>query len=244
MGKPFFEVFPTLKLKKEVHDIMEQTTVERVSATKRKDYLRIYLHSTRLIVKKDIWETEKEIKNQLFPNANIVVKIYERFELSSQYNPEKLMEIYRESILAELKEYSHIEYNAFRTAEITYPSEDIVQITIEDTVLNRSKEEELVRVLEKVLVERCGFSVRVLVEYKEAVTGKYEKDDALKIQMKVDAIYNRIKRNDIPAAYVEQNIENVPDRVAGDKQSTENAGSLGLENSITGGNAGAGSTAD
>ena len=193
MGKPFFEVFPTLKLHKGIHDIMEQTSVEKISATKRKDYLRIYLFSARLIVKEDIWETEEEIKKQLFPNANMTVKIYERFELSAQYNPEKLLDIYRDSILAELKEYSHVEYNAFKTAQITYPADDRVLLTVEDTVLVRSKEEELVRVLEKVLVERCGFRVSVQVAYKEAQTGRYEEDDELKIQMKVDEIYRRVK---------------------------------------------------
>ncbi|MBE5884218.1 MAG: PolC-type DNA polymerase III [Lachnospiraceae bacterium] len=193
MSKPFFEVFPSLKLNKAVHDIMEQTLVERISATKRKDFLRIYLYSNRLIVKEDIWETEKEIKRQLFPTANMTVKIFERFELSSQYNPEKLMDIYRESILAELKEYSHIEYMAFKGAEITYPTENTVQLTIEDTVLNHSKSEELVRVLEKILVERCGFQVQVQIAYKEALTGKFDEDDEIKLQMKVDAIYSRVK---------------------------------------------------
>ena len=41
MGKPFFEVFPTLKLDKELKDFMEQASVSRVSATKKKDFLRI-----------------------------------------------------------------------------------------------------------------------------------------------------------------------------------------------------------
>ena len=170
MGKPFFEVFPSLKLDQSIHDIMEQTSVEKISATKRKDYLRIYLFSTRLIFKDDIWLTESQIKRQLFPSANMTVKIYERFELSSQYTPEKLMDLYRDSILQELKEYSHIEYNAFRTAKISYPAQDKVLLAVEDNVLSRSKEAELIRVLEKVLVERCGFPVSVQVEYEEAKT--------------------------------------------------------------------------
>lgn len=194
MAKAFFEVFPTLKLNTGVQDIMEQTTVERISATKRKDFLRIYIHSTRLIMKEDIIETEKAIKKQLFPNANMVVKIYEKFELSGQYNPEKLMDIYRDSVLIELKEYSHIEYNAFRTAELTYPDVNTVVMNIDDTVINRSKEEELVRILEKILVERCGFSVAVNVAYREAATGKFSEDDELKLQMKVAEIYERVNR--------------------------------------------------
>ncbi|MCH5343530.1 MAG: PolC-type DNA polymerase III [Acetatifactor sp.] len=196
MAKPFFEVFPTLKLNQSTHDILEQTQVEKVSATKRKDFLRVYIFSTRLILKEDIWTAEREIKKQLFPEANLTVKIYERFELSSQYTPEKLMDAYRESILVELKDYSHIEYNAFRTADITYPGTDQVLLTVEDSVLIRSKESELIRVLEKVLVERCGFPVSVQVAYKEAKTGKYEEDDALRIQMKVEEIYSRVKGSD------------------------------------------------
>ena len=33
------------------------------------------------------------------------------------------MDIYRESILLELRDYSPIEYNLFKNADITYPSE-------------------------------------------------------------------------------------------------------------------------
>ena len=62
MGKPFFEVFPSLKLDGGIHDIMEQTSVEKISATKSRDFLRIYLFSTRLIIKDDIWSAEEQIK--------------------------------------------------------------------------------------------------------------------------------------------------------------------------------------
>lgn len=192
MGKPFFEVFPSLKLDGGIHDIMEQTTVEKISATKSRDFLRIYLFSTRLIVKDDIWSAEEQIKKQLFPTAEMTVKIYEKFELSAQYTPQKLMNIYRDSILAELKEYSHVEYNAFRTAEITYPEENKVILSVEDNVLTRLREEELVRVLEKILVERCGFPVTVQVEYREAVTGKFDDEDELKIQMQVAEIRKKV----------------------------------------------------
>ena len=34
MSKPFFSVFATLSLNKNLHTVMEQVTVERVSATK------------------------------------------------------------------------------------------------------------------------------------------------------------------------------------------------------------------
>ncbi len=192
MRKPFFEVFPSLSLDKSIYDIMEQTGVEKISANKSRDFLRIYLFSNRLIQKDVIQSVENQIKKQLFPNAEMTVKIYERFELSAQYTPKKLMDLYYESILAELREYSHVEYNAFRTAQIDYPSKDQVVVTVEDNVLIQSREDELRRILEKILVERCGFAVSVRVQYREAQESKFGEEDELKIQLQVAEIRKRV----------------------------------------------------
>jgi len=196
MKKPFFEVFPTLKIDGPLHDRLEQACVERVSASRKRDFLHVYLFSTRLIQKEDIWRAEEEIRRQLFPNVAVSVKIHEKFELSSQYTAENLLDVYRESILSELKEYSHIEYNAFRTAEVTFPGSGQVALTIEDTVLNKSKAAELTRVLEKILVERCGMQCGILIQYREAQEGKFAQDDALKLKMKVAEIARRAHRAD------------------------------------------------
>ena len=153
-----------------MQDLFEQANVERISATKRKDFLRIYISSDRLIQKADIFSVEQEMKKQFFPSASMVIRIYEKFHLSSQYTPEKLMDIYRESILLELRDYSPIEYNLFKNADISYPSDGKVMLTIEDTVLGKEKAEELVRILDKVYNDRCGFSVEVLTAYKEHKT--------------------------------------------------------------------------
>ena len=91
MAKKFFDVFPTLKLDSGMKDLFEQVMVEKVSATKRKDFLRIYISSERLILKEDIFRAEREMKKQFFPNTSVTLRIYERYHLSAQYNPEKLM---------------------------------------------------------------------------------------------------------------------------------------------------------
>ena len=194
MGKPFFEVFPSLKLETKIRDIMGQTTVEKVTATKRKDFLRIYVQSGHLIFKQHVWETERQIKEQLFPNANMTVKIYEKFELSAQYTPEKLMDVYKDCILEEMRAYGHVEYNMFKTAEITYPAENRMCLLLEDTVIARSKEEDVLHILEKILVERCGFSVAIQVTYKEAVSGKFAEEAELRLAMEVAEITKRVKR--------------------------------------------------
>ena len=175
--KPFTEVFPTLQLKGDIKALFEKTQVERISAPKDKKMLRIYLYSEYLIEKDKIWALEKEIKNQLFPHAEIVVKIYERFRLSSLYTPQKLMEAYEKSILRELLDASPLEYSLFHHAAISYPDEHTVKIVMEESVVARDKEKELVRVLEKILQERCGLSVRIEVGYrKKAGENKVEQE--------------------------------------------------------------------
>ncbi|MBQ7919915.1 MAG: PolC-type DNA polymerase III [Lachnospiraceae bacterium] len=194
MGKPFFEVFPSLKLDSAAHDIMEQAEVERVSTTKKKDFIRIYLHSSRLIMKDIIWDVEKQIKSQLFPQASLTIKIYEKFELSSQYTPEKLLDVYKDCILEEVRAYSNIAYNALKGGVFSFPEENKVILEMEDTVIARSKEEELLDILQKVLVERCGFSVGIYAQYREAKIGKFAEDDELRIKREVAEIYKRVQR--------------------------------------------------
>ncbi len=193
MEKKFFEAFPNLKLTGTHKDLYEQVVVERVTATKRKDLLRVYIRSERLIEKENVYAVENEIKKQFFPNDNIVIKLYEKFILSEQYNPAKLMDTYKESILMELKECEHMLYTMFRTAQMEFPDNNTMELLLEDSVIARSKEDELVRILDKVLNERCGFYVKFHVDYRESESeSKYKKADELRIQQIVEGITNRI----------------------------------------------------
>ena len=94
MSKPFFSVFATLNLNKNLHTVMEQMTVERVSATKSGNYLRIYLRGEHLVSKEKIVAVEEEIAKQLFPKKDITIKIYDSYELSKQYNIKNLFDEY------------------------------------------------------------------------------------------------------------------------------------------------------
>ena len=191
MSKKFFEVFPTLKLDTGLSDLYEQTTVDKVSSTRRKDFLRIYISSDRLIQKEDIFRVEGEIKKQFFPNAPVTVKLYERFHLSAQYTPRKLTDIYRDSILAELRAYSPVEYSMFKNADIAFEEDDRLLLTVEDTVPGRSRAAELLRILEKIYHERCGLAVDIQIAYKEKAEGKYKKEDERRIAMQVAEISAR-----------------------------------------------------
>ena len=182
--KKFFDVFPFLQVDDKVRQFLEETEVERVSSTKKKDLLRIYMVSGRLIEKEYIWKAEKGIEKML-SSFQTKVKIYEKYHLSSQYNTEKLMNAYRNSILLELREYSPVEYNLFKNGDISYPEEDRIVLTVGDSVPARSRGEELGRILEKICNERCGFQTSVEIAYKEERSEKNREEDELRIARQV-----------------------------------------------------------
>ena len=188
--KKFFDVFPFLQVDDKVRQFLEETEVERVSSTKKKDLLRIYMVSGRLIEKEYIWKAEKGIEKML-SSFQTKVKIYEKYHLSSQYNTEKLMNAYRNSILLELREYSPVEYNLFKNGDISYPEEDRIVLTVGDSVPARSRGEGLGRILEKICNERCGFQTSVEIAYKEERSEKNREEDELRIARQVAEISAR-----------------------------------------------------
>jgi len=191
MAKQFFDVFPNLKLDKKNQDLFEEVTVEKVSATKSRDLIRVTFLCEHLIPKENVFKVEAQIKKQFFENHRVRVKLYERFKLSGQYTPEKLMMAYRDSILLELRGYSPVEYNVFKGAEISYPALQEIELTVEDTVPARSRADELVRILEKIFNERCGFQVRFRVKYREEKNGNDQEEADLQIKRQVAEISAR-----------------------------------------------------
>ena len=172
MAKAFFEVFPQLKLSGHTKDLMGETVVEKVSATRKQDFIRIYISSDRLIDKQEILNVEKEIKSQLFGNVSIVIKIYERFHLSAQYTPSNLMDIYGESILQEFKTYNPIEYTLLKGAEFRYPASDAMEIVLEDSVTSTQEAPEIQRIMDKIINERCGLNIHISTVFEEKKSGK------------------------------------------------------------------------
>ncbi|SEM23337.1 OB-fold nucleic acid binding domain-containing protein, partial [Butyrivibrio sp. ob235] len=178
MNKLFFEVFPTLKLDNSIKLIFKDVKVEKVSSTSRQDYIRIYISSRLPIEKNVIYQVEREIKQQLFPDRNLMIKIYEKFLLSSQYTVQTFLDIYWESLLLEFKNYDPVEYTLLRKAEFSYPSGNSLIITIEESVIAEKKAADIIRIFEKVLNERCNLGCKVSISYTEKTQQK-EADEYL-----------------------------------------------------------------
>ncbi|CUX52304.1 DNA polymerase III PolC-type [Clostridium sp. C105KSO15] len=191
MSKNFLEVFPSLHITEELRELLNLVEVEKVTLGRDRSSIRIYLMSPRLIHKQNIYGLEKGIKDQLFPSKRITIKIIERFRLSGQYTPQKLLKAYKESLLMELKNYSIIEYNMFRKAQFQFPEPDLLKMTVEDTIVTHEKAADLKRVLEKIFHERCSMPVEIQYEYVAPKENELAKQKELQMQREVEEIVSR-----------------------------------------------------
>ena len=188
MAKSFFEVFPQLKLDTDLHGMLDDATVSKVSTTRQRNSLRIYLGCGRLLPKEKIYFLESELKRQLFPHHTMNIKIIEHFQLSEQYTLKNLLDVYWSSILTEFHRYSLLEYNLLRQAKVDVVEEKTLRISLEDSVLAHQKEEEIYHILEKIFNERCNLSVQIQMEFHEKKESKYRKNADLKMQNEVENV--------------------------------------------------------
>jgi len=193
MSKAFREAFPTLKLEEELEGLLDTTEVTKISANHEHTHIRIYLRAKRLIFKKNIWKLEKAITEQIFQNRAIQVKIIESYELSEQYTPKSLIEVYKDSILDELNAYSVLEYNLLRTADMEFPEEDRLILTMDETIIAKTRTDEIIEFLEKVICERCGMNLKIFPQYRKPQESKYRKNSEEQIRQEVAGIVARAK---------------------------------------------------
>ncbi len=164
--KPFFEVFHTLQVDEQVRALFEQVMVTRISMTPSQDVLRIYITSKKLIAKNQLFQLAQRIQKQVFGYRKVRVLIFETFQLSGQYTPEKLWAVYEDSVFLEMEAYSPYKSSIMRHAKLEFPEESEVRLAVPEKVYDRDAVEDIVRILDRVFNERCGFQVKVDVEYR------------------------------------------------------------------------------
>ena len=188
MSKHFLETFPTLKLEKELAELMELVEVLHINYTRDKSAILIYIRSPRLIQKDCIYGLEEQITKQLFGGQDLRAVIIEQYELSEQYTPSTLLDVYQDSILLEFKKNSDLEYNLLRKAKWNFIGEDVLKITMEDTMWAHDRSLDIKHRLDKVFGERCGFSLDIRFEYAEAKTSRLrmEAEEREKLALEVE----------------------------------------------------------
>ena len=197
VDKSFFEVFPTLQLKSKASDYFTDTVIKKVAATKDRHVLRIYLLSEHVIPKSIVFEVEEEIRKQ-FSKAcgqdpeDFSVTIIEQFDLSDSYDLKHVLEIYRDSLEAELMSRSLTLYNAFHGAKAEAVGDTTLHLQIPDIFLYKDKENELKEYLLNVFNNRLMIHATISVEYFEVPENEYQKEIEFKLDLRVKEIEKKL----------------------------------------------------
>lgn len=201
MTKAFYEVFTKLTLDKESNDMMDGVMVTKITSTKRKDRIRIYIESNHLITKQVLLRIEDEIKKQVFEEKVPYIYIIEHYQLSDQYTGQTLYATYKDSIFFELQKEDMLLYSIIRGAKITFPTVNHMHLVVSNSLLVRKKEDEILQVLHQIFKERCGVDVTFDMEYQsDDRTKNISRQDELlkrKVQkMVADVDNNRAKSSE------------------------------------------------
>ena len=192
--KSFLEVFDTLELDEKIRGLLEQVVVTKVSTNRKQDVFRIYITSKKLIDKNQLFQLAKQIQRQIFGYRKVQVYILETFRLSDQYTPAKLWDIYEESVLTELERYSPYKRSLMKQAQMTFPDEHTITVEVSDKIYDKEAVDDLLRILDRVFNERCGFRVKVDVKYLDlGGKGNMEKSEA-KMRQKISFLTESLKK--------------------------------------------------
>ena len=192
--KPFFDVFRTLQVDEQSYALLAQTVVTKVATTPRQDVLRVYITSKKLIAKNQLFQLAKQIQRQIFGYRKVQVHIFEKFLLSGQYTPEKLWSVYEESVLTELEVYSPYKRSIMKNAKLEFPDEHTVTVGISNRIYDKEAVDDLLRILDKVFNERCGFRVRVDVKYLEPKGHVSMEKSQAELKQRIDFLTENLRR--------------------------------------------------
>ena len=170
--KKFLNILPDLKLSHEMTELFETVECEKVAASRDHSRIKIYIHSDRLIAHKAIRETERAIRSQMFKDQ-VDVCLVEKYHLSRQYTPARLLEAYTGSLIDELEEEGELSANLFRKAKKTFLEPFVLELKVEENCIAQVKMEKLKHKLEHIFSERFDMPLGIVLGWLPKKKSKY-----------------------------------------------------------------------
>lgn len=178
----FFEAFDQLSPDKELQNLYGEAEVVKVIASKQNKNIYICFQSGRLISRTNIKRMEELLNKQLFLHTGNKAILKPQYQLSAQYNLEKLYPIYKDSIFEELQEDSVVVHHILSNANIRI--EDMkMYIQLTNSCVVKEKAIKLKDYLETMFQERFNYTVHVMLEYIEPKDNLSKHQEEYKIKM-------------------------------------------------------------
>lgn len=188
--KRFREVFPSVDLGRELNDLIGQTIVTAVSVDEDRQELKVHIVSDNLIALADIERAQEIVAHEIFGHFDSACKIYDTYELSSQYNLESLVNMYKDSLLLEVKHASRFDYRILKRG--TWKVEGTcLRLLVEDSTISRAHSKQISDLIISSLVSRFGIEVEVSLDFVGDKKTTYRQVNELKLKNELEEIEKR-----------------------------------------------------
>ena len=185
--KPFFSVFPDLKVSDDVRSLFEDANIKEITLKKRDNMLKISFQCDHLISRVDTWRMERTIREQLFSKRFVKIRFQESYHLSEQYNLKYLMEHYMKSFLFELKGKGEVIFNVVRKGDYKV-SDNVITFYFEDTFVNRNKAPEIKDFFETILKNRFSIDAKVGFDFSKTIDQSLKMESNYRLQQEIHTI--------------------------------------------------------
>lgn len=140
--------------------------IVRITTNSEHTKMRIYIESSRLIEKSAIFKIREELAKGLRIGKRISIEIVEKYKLSKQYTPENLFDIYKDSIILELNEYSPIIATMLKKAPTRFDDSRRLVIDLESSIVSEAVMRILKDTIEHIFHDRFDMPLEVRIEKK------------------------------------------------------------------------------
>ena len=187
----FFVVFPEFSMSEELNELFRDTYILKITNITADKKLVIDLNSSHLISRQKIDLAAENLKKYIFGTRKYEVIIRDHYTLSKQYTLAALIELYKPSLVYEIRKTSHIISRMIEKSEL-YADENVLTLAVEDSRLAKIQAENLKNYLVDTFLDRFNMEIKVGFDYTEVDKEALRRANEQKMQLEVEAILNNI----------------------------------------------------
>ncbi len=207
--KLFKDVFPDVKLGA-LEDLVGQAIVTDVQMLETAKTLEVYIKSKNLISREDLDRVQGYIARTIFSDDEVTCNIWDTYDLSSQYNLATITDMYKDSLLLEVKHTSYVDYRILKRGEWII-RDDMLTLLVEDTAIAREHTKRMIGFLANLYEVKFGIKANIEFEYSADKNTQHRLANEIKLKQELASIE---KRN--AQLNEKNNIENPEDKKSDD----------------------------
>ncbi len=162
----FFEAFPDLSVDDRLYDFFAGAQVEKISASKTKMLAFIYVRGDQLIPYRPVKNMERKLYKQVFYRLGFRPKLEICYPFAGEYDLDRLVESYGDTLREELREMNAIDYMKF-CSEPFLTEGNVLTLTCDDDFLCHERSSDIKEFFTARIKRRFDMDVEVQFDYRE-----------------------------------------------------------------------------